>query len=180
MNYLTNYYKNLSEQLEEKIKFLQHQLHEATTEAQRTFEKEVMNPSGARTPIPVETQRTRDTDSMKVAAKKAKEIADGDEIASRTVENVASKGLGGVGALYSVGALGIPATPAIPMIGAATAGLQAGSALRDVLIDKPLRDLQFEKNRRSAAASKEEYTKAAAEAEERRAQRYGTSQAKGY
>jgi hypothetical protein len=180
MNYLTQYYKNLSEQLQEKIKFMQHQLDEATTEAQRTFEKEVMNPSGAYTPIPVETQRTRDTDSMKVAAKKAREEADSDEMKLRTAENVGSKALGGVGALMSVGALGIAASPAIPIIGASTLGLQTGAAFRDALIDKPIRDLQFEKNRRTAAASKEEYVKAAAEAQERRAQRYGTSQAKGY
>ena len=159
---------------------MQYQLDEATTEAQRTFEKEAMNPSGAYTPIPVETQKTRDTDPMKVAAKKAKEQADAEEVASNTVENVASKALGGIGAITSVGVLGIPASPAVPIVGAATLGLQTGGALRDVLIDKPIRDLQFEKNRRTAAASKEEYVKAAAEAQERRAQRYGTSQAKGY
>ena len=55
MNYLTTYYKNLSEQMQEKIKNLEYLLKEEEmkyinthTQAQRDLENDAMNPSGGK------------------------------------------------------------------------------------------------------------------------------------
>ena len=55
MNYLSQYYKNLSEQMQEKIKNLEYLLKEeemkyinTKTQAQRDLENDAMNPSGGK------------------------------------------------------------------------------------------------------------------------------------
>ena len=169
MNYLTNYYKNLSEQLQEKVNHLTKLLEASAVtsremQRRRELEQAAMNPSNALTPIPQNMkQREAEEDSMIKTSR-----------ANREEERASFKrntnALAGLSVPLAVAAAPSPQAALVAGVGfgAAQLGQYIG---KEMGLDTAEDDLELEKIRKTAGALPSDYEKAAREAAAKRKER---------
>ena len=193
MNYLSQYYKNLSEQLQEKINYLKHLIEAENRLYAKRFETEEDQY--------IEDQEDAQKDKVKNATKQEQSDRLSDDILKGAVfAPAATTGLGTLGLIGLTGletALeGSASTEPLAVggakaLGAGGAGYMAGKAIKAGMdyfdpeqktyakIGSVLTGGPEKIERRGAPATQAEYTQAAKEAAARRKARYGSEDDRG-
>jgi len=156
MDYLTQYYRNLCEQLQQQVDYLENLFEYRTTRTRQEIEQDAMNPSGAFTPTPKNMKQRED--EMVKASRAAQEEEDTSIKHELKAANLAMP--------LSFLAPSLPLKMASLIgFGGALAGMKAG---RMMGIGSAEDKLELEKIRKTAPASPSDYANAAAEAAARR------------
>jgi hypothetical protein len=169
MNYLTNYYKNLSEQLQEKVNNLTKLLEASATmsmemQRRKELEQAAMNPSNRITPIPQNmTQREAEQDPMIKISR-----ANREKERENLISNV--NAINSLGVPLAVAAAPNPKAALVAGVGygAFSIGQNIGTKMG---LDTAESNLELEKIRKTAGALPSDYEKAAREAAAKRKER---------
>lgn len=136
MDYLTNYYRNLSEQLQQRVNFLQKLVEQNLTAQQKEFEASALDPGEGVRPTPPVVLKAKQAEIEKKQKQKEREEHEGP--ATKEAHNVVASGAGvGTAGAIAGGAMGLlsgEAAAAAGTIGTAVAAAPVEAALAVPLV----------------------------------------------